>query len=107
MRSVILGVNEQKAGFSGRTDAQARCPARVSTRPSLRSRSAVAAIDPVHLADAAQAIVSHMPPLADVTVALPCSMMKCGDVLHRRHSAEHDVLAHTHLPDAPSTADDE
>jgi len=27
-------------------------------------------------------MVSHMP-MADVTVALPCSMMKCGDVLHR------------------------
>lgn len=32
----------------------------------------------------ASQLAGHLPPLAYEPVALPCSMMKCGDVVHRR-----------------------
>lgn len=48
-----------------------------------RGVAARAVVDPSQLADVASTLAAHLP-LAYEPVALPCSMMKCGDVLHRR-----------------------
>lgn len=42
-----------------------------------------ALLDPTDLLQHAQALVQHMP-LAYEPVAAPCSLMNCGDVVHRR-----------------------
>ncbi|KAF5828503.1 hypothetical protein DUNSADRAFT_17500 [Dunaliella salina] len=56
-------------------------------RAARRSRQNVSpgpcrAVDPTSIADLVQHVVPHLP-VASEPVALPCSMMKCGDVEHR------------------------
>jgi hypothetical protein len=47
---------------------------------------AVAAVlDPVDLVNHASQLAHHLP-LAYEPVALPCSLMNCGDVVHRRYA---------------------
>lgn len=52
--------------------------------PLRGSRARVrAAVDPAHLASSAQMLLDHVPLLYE-PVAAPCSLMNCGDVIHRR-----------------------
>eukprot|EP00983_Pelagomonas_calceolata_P092446 1157664-Pelagomonas_calceolata.AAC.8 len=68
------------------------------TRAARRSRLNVGpgqcrAVDPSTFTDFVQHVVPHLP-VASEPVALPCSMMKCGDIEHRRISFPWVSLEH-------------
>jgi hypothetical protein len=62
-----------------------------------RDVQTAAVVDPSAIVDAATAVAAHLP-LAYEPVALPCSMMKCGDVLHRRLVSAQASVSKQSLP---------
>lgn len=72
-----------------------------TARGRRRARSvmvrALLEVDPAHLVEQLSTVAQHAP-LAYEPVALPCSLMNCGDVVHRRCASSAECSSTLALP---------